>query len=92
MKHLAQIFLLVFFLTSCSSDPVEQRKHNAAKEHISQTGYAGNKPYIDPVCKMPRDSSWTDYTIYKNDTLWFCSEGCKMAFSARPEKYIKLTH
>jgi YHS domain-containing protein len=42
----------------------------------------------DPVCGMEREAGWTDYTVYKNDTIKFCSEGCKMAFEARPEKYL----
>jgi len=43
----------------------------------------------DPVCEMAYDTSWTDQTVYNGDTLRFCSEGCKMAFEARPDKYLK---
>jgi YHS domain-containing protein len=44
---------------------------------------------VDPVCEMTKDSSWSDFTIYKNDTVWFCSEACKRGFLARPTKYEK---
>ncbi len=41
----------------------------------------------DPVCEMEKDDTWTEYSVVNNDTTWFCSEGCKKAFDARPEKY-----
>jgi YHS domain-containing protein len=44
---------------------------------------------MDPVCEMPFDTSWTEQTVYNNDTIKFCSDNCKKAFLARPEKYIK---
>lgn len=44
---------------------------------------------IDPVCGMTKDSTWTDYTIYKGDSVWFCSAAEKQAFIANPKKYIK---
>jgi YHS domain-containing protein len=43
---------------------------------------------IDPVCEMEKDNTWTDYSVYKSDTVSFCSTGCKQAFDARPTKYI----
>jgi YHS domain-containing protein len=44
---------------------------------------------IDPVCEMTYDTSWTESTVYMNDTVHFCSENCKTAFVAHPEKYKK---
>jgi len=44
---------------------------------------------MDPVCEMELDNTWTESTVYMNDTIRFCSQNCKMAFVARPEKYIK---
>ena len=43
----------------------------------------------DPVCEMAYDTSWTESTVYQNDTIRFCSEQCKNAFIARPAKYAK---
>lgn len=94
MRQLTLIFIACFFVTSCGNQNTEQ-KAPAAKESNSlpsQTTTANGQLQADPVCEMPRDSSWTDYTIYNNDTLWFCSEGCKKAFMARPDKYIKNTN
>lgn len=42
----------------------------------------------DPVCEMTKDVSWTEYTVYENDTVWFCSETCKGAFVGNPAKYV----
>lgn len=42
----------------------------------------------DPVCGMDWDNEWTEKTVYNGDTIRFCSEGCKMAFEARPTKYV----
>ncbi len=47
------------------------------------------KTHVDPVCGMEWDNEWTDMTVYKGDTMRFCGEGCKMAFEARPQKYVK---
>lgn len=43
---------------------------------------------IDPVCEMVYDTSWTEMSVYKGDTIRFCSDNCKKAFEARPTKYI----
>ena len=40
-----------------------------------------------PVCGMVRDSTWTLYSIYKNDTVWFCRPADKTDFDAHPKKY-----
>ncbi|MBN9483198.1 MAG: YHS domain-containing protein [Bacteroidetes bacterium] len=42
---------------------------------------------IDPVCEMPQDTSWTEYTVYKGDTVKFCSDVCKGVFLKNPAKY-----
>lgn len=44
---------------------------------------------IDPVCGMIKDSTWTDFTIYKGDTVWFCAASEKTAFEGNPKKYEK---
>ncbi len=44
---------------------------------------------LDPVCEMEYDTSWTEFAVHGTDTIHFCSEHCKTAFQARPEKYTK---
>ena len=45
---------------------------------------------MDPVCGMlidPRTAAGR--SEYKGQTYYFCSTGCKQAFEADPEKYLK---
>lgn len=44
---------------------------------------------MDPICEMEWDTAWVEFTVYQGDTIRFCSENCKTAFLARPEKYVK---
>ena len=88
MKQLTIIFFSAFCLTSCNNGAGEQREQGMMKEPAKHSGMA-NLTAQDPVCEMPKDTSWTDYTIYNKDTVWFCSEGCKKAFEARPAKFMK---
>jgi len=44
----------------------------------------------DPVCKMNVDESTAKYkSNYKGKTYYFCAPGCKKAFDADPEKYLR---
>ena len=87
------ILALLPLMISCGSDENtgttsedidEMQDSGMGEEHTART--PGAK--IDPVCEMEKDSTWTDYSVAKNDTVWFCSTGCKQAFDARPEKYL----
>lgn len=44
---------------------------------------------FDPVCEMDYDTGWVEMTVYNGDTIRFCSDNCKTAFVAHPEKYLK---
>jgi Cu+-exporting ATPase len=45
---------------------------------------------IDPVCKMEVDEKKAPATSeYKGKKYYFCAVGCKKAFDADPEKYLK---
>jgi YHS domain-containing protein len=45
---------------------------------------------IDPVCKMDVDEKSPAATSeYNGETYCFCAPGCKKAFDADPEKYLK---
>ena len=45
---------------------------------------------VDPVCKMDvEENSPAATSEYKGKTYYFCAPGCKKAFDADPEKYLK---
>lgn len=45
---------------------------------------------IDPVCGMEVEPERTKLVaLYKGKSYWFCAEGCRKAFEADPEKYLK---
>jgi len=44
----------------------------------------------DPVCGMEVDEKTAKYkAIYEGKTYYFCAAGCKKAFEANPQKYVK---
>ena len=44
----------------------------------------------DPVCGMEVDEKKAAATSeHKGRTYYFCAPGCKKAFDANPEKYLK---
>ncbi len=45
---------------------------------------------IGPVCTMEIDSEKAAATsVYEGQTIYFCAQGCKMAFDKNPEKYLQ---
>jgi len=45
---------------------------------------------IDPVCGMEVAPGETKLvSVYKGRSYWFCSDGCRKAFEADPDKYLK---
>ena len=45
---------------------------------------------IDPVCGMDVEPGRTKLvSVYKGHSYWFCAEGCRRAFEADPDKYLK---
>jgi YHS domain-containing protein len=58
---------------------------NTAKDLTTKT--------IDPVCGMEVEPGQTKLvSVYKGRSYWFCAEGCRRAFEADPEKYLKPKH
>jgi len=84
------IFIAAFCLYSCSGQQEQKDAVSASSMPVEHTAAVNGYTQKDPVCEMARDSTWNDYTVYNNDTIWFCSEGCKKAFLARPQKYVKI--
>jgi YHS domain-containing protein len=45
---------------------------------------------IDPVCGMEVEPDRTKLvSVYKGRSYWFCAQGCRHAFEANPDKYLK---
>lgn len=42
---------------------------------------------VDPVCGMAHNPDWELFSLYEEDTVWFCAEFCKETFDNDPEKY-----
>lgn len=44
----------------------------------------------DPVCNMNVDEKTAEHkTTYNGKIYYFCAPGCKKAFEADPQKYLK---
>jgi len=57
---------------------------------LSQARWEVIEMAIDPVCKMKVEEKKAAATAeYKGKTYYFCAPGCKKAFVANPEKYLK---
>jgi YHS domain-containing protein len=85
---------LAITLASCGNSTEQPKENEMEAAATSDAPHADNSAAIksgkmDPVCEMDYDGEWTENTVYMNDTIRFCSEGCKTAFLARPAKYIK---
>lgn len=85
--------VILFLLTaSCGSGSAGEstimEQPTQAGEMASEAPKYTPGAKMDPVCEMEWDNEWTEMTVYKNDTVRFCSEGCKKAFEAHPDKYV----
>lgn len=68
-----------------SMDSVTVKPAEQAPEPIQDAVIAGKLP--DAVCGMPYDTTYHEWSVYKKDTLYFCSPTCKRVFDKNPEKY-----
>jgi YHS domain-containing protein len=47
----------------------------------------------DPVCGMEVDEATARHTTqYEGQTYYFCAPGCKKAFEADPQQYLRPGH
>ncbi len=96
MKKVIFIAIIAFLAISCgnekAADGTAQNMTTPTEETtvVSVNDIKAGK--IDPICEMTYDTSWVESTVYMNDTIRFCSENCKNAFVASPEKYLKMTN
>lgn len=89
MKRFASVIIAGIMLASCGNAPEGTTKiEMPAEESATSTETAAPTGPMDPVCEMVKDSTWTEYTVHNNDTVWFCSDVCKGVFAKNPEKYV----
>jgi len=65
---------------------------NKAMQQLDDNGMAIEEEgmVIDLVCGMELDPSKTELrSTYKEQTYYFCSDGCKKHFDNDPEKYAE---
>lgn len=84
-KLILPLFATVLF-TACGNEAATESE-NETEAH--ETTMVDPNAEIDPVCEMEKDDTWTEYSVNGTDTTWFCSEVCKGAYNAHPEKYNK---
>ena len=82
------------FLFACAGQPksasqeAAQQQTPAAHQKPAEQLAAVNGKLPDPVCEMPYDTSYKEWTVYKSDTIHFCSPTCKGVFEKNPEKFM----
>lgn len=82
------LFIVVMLMISgCKNS--ENKPNVEQKETVIAPVVSVIAAKIDPVCEMEYDTSWTEFTVYNNDTVQFCSETCKTAFNGNSKKYRK---
>lgn len=59
-------------------------------EATKEDGGASPVYYINLVCGVPVDMNNPKHVVeYKSEKVYFCCDGCKVKFDAKPEKYMK---
>jgi len=93
MKKIILAASIALFTISCGNEKVTdattETMSGPAKEEVAVSVEDIKAGKVDPVCEMTYDAGWVENTVYMNDTIRFCSENCKTAFVARPDKYLK---
>jgi YHS domain-containing protein len=89
MKHLTWLLAIAATgLTACNNTHTPKSTTTATPMAAASANDKKGK-ITDPVCGMEKDSTWTDNTVYKGDTVWFCSAREKQAFLDNPKRYVK---
>lgn len=87
------ISLLAGLMAACTEAPKKPAMEDVAAVKpaeqapapIQDAAIAAKLP--DAVCGMPYDTTYHESSVYKKDTLHFCSPTCKRVFDKNPEKY-----
>ncbi len=91
MRKYGLVFMSALALTwmACGNNnttDLHDHDHDHDHEHVQEQAVTGAN--IDPVCKMEKDDTWTEYSVNATDTIWFCSAHCKETFDKDPGKYL----
>ena len=90
MKKLLYVMAFAGALTACGSSNTshqEQTPMAAQQEDTAAVSLIVNGKMGDPVCGMPYDTSYHEFSVYNADTVNFCSPTCKGVFDKNPAKY-----
>lgn len=84
-------FALACLLAACGAGST---KHSAPEDTTTAMAPAATATDAavagklgDPVCGMPYDTAYKEWSVYKTDTVHFCSPTCKGVFDKNPAKY-----
>jgi YHS domain-containing protein len=84
------IALSLALLAACAQRGAEQQQQ-AAGDTAAMAATPATAPMAgklpDPVCGMDYDTSYHEWSVYKGDTVHFCSPTCKEVFDKNPEKW-----
>ena len=58
---------------------------------MSPEDMAEHQEHVDPVCGMMADPASAPSHVHQGRTFYFCSDGCRTAFAAEPERYLGAT-
>lgn len=91
MKKVYLVLGLALFTMACSNNTTNDDSMNQMEmEETSTTDNLNPNAKTDPICDMTEgDIAYTDYSVYQQDTVWFCSPHCKEQFDKDPAKYVK---
>ncbi|WP_213086858.1 YHS domain-containing protein [Chitinophaga agrisoli] len=87
MKKLCYIVFFAGALMACGSSNTQQPAMTAQQEDTVAATLIADGKMGDPVCQMPYDTSYHEFSVYKGDTVNFCSPTCKGVFDKNPDKY-----
>lgn len=92
MKNIKWALLLALGFAACNNSAQTEESGAAAEEpKMEETAAPVASGPKDPICDMPKEDSWTSYSVQGTDTVWFCSETCKEVFDKNPSKYMDKT-
>ncbi len=89
MRTILSVLILATAFAACNNMPQNNTGNAGMAAATAKAVNMAAGEEMDPVCEMPYDPEWTEYALHKEDTVHFCSENCKKAFVAKPEKYVK---
>jgi YHS domain-containing protein len=89
MKKFLYAFVAAAGLISCGGATKQTTMQETAMEDstVSAVTLIALGRMGDPICEMPYDTSYAEYSVYKGHTVHFCSPTCKSVFDKNPEKY-----